>query len=249
MATARPAPEPERAAAAAPGVRGLSAVKDRLRMLAHRTLDPVVGALAASGARADHVTVLGTLLSVGSGIAFFEGHFRFAATLLVLSGVCDILDGQLARRTGQISVFGAFLDSTLDRFAEAAVLLGIMGFYLRNLLALVFRASQVMEQLAAGLEPVTWAIMAFTAALALVASFMVSYTRARAEGLGLECKVGWFERPERIVLLILAGFLKVFWAMSAALLLLTILSFWTAVQRIRHVWAMTRPSARDRSEA
>jgi len=250
VASARPAPDPNRpAAATAPGARGLGATKDRLRTLAHRALDPVVAGLAASGARADHVTVLGTLLSVASGVAFFEGHFRWGASLLVVSGVCDILDGQLARRSGQLSRFGAFLDSTLDRFAEAAVLLGIMGFYLRNLLALVFRASQVIEQLSVGLEPVTWAVMAFTAALALVGSFMVSYTRARAEGLGLDCKVGWFERPERIVLLILAGFLKVFWAMSAALLLLTILSFWTAMQRIRHVWAMTRPTARDRSEA
>jgi len=83
------------------------------------------------------------------------------------------------------------------------------------------------------------------AVLALVGSFMVSYTRARAEGLGLECRVGWFERPERLVLLIIAGLFKIFWIMSAALLLLAVLSFWTAIQRVRHVWRITRGPGQD----
>ena len=223
----------------------LAGAKERLRQLAHAALDPVVSALARGGATPDQLTVLGTLLSVASGLAFFEGQFRLASGLLILSGLCDILDGQLARRRGFVSRFGAFFDSTLDRFAEAAVLSGLMGFYLRNLLALVFPSSDVLAQMAAGLDPVTWAVMAFTAVLALVGSFMVSYTRARAEGLGLECRVGWFERPERLTLIILAGLLKVFWAMSAALLLLAALSFWTAAQRVRHVWKITRGAGRD----
>jgi CDP-diacylglycerol--glycerol-3-phosphate 3-phosphatidyltransferase len=228
---------------AAPG--GVAAWKERLKHGAHALLDPVVDALGRLGLKADHLTWLGFALSLASGLAFFDGHFRLAALALAIGGVCDILDGQLARRAGGMSRFGAFLDSSLDRLAEAAVLLGIMGFYLRNLLALVFQSSLVLEQLAKRLEPVTWAVMAFTAGLALTASFMVSYTRARAEGLGLECKVGWFERPERIVLLIVAGVLKVFWAMSAALLLLGVLSFWTAYQRARHVWTHTRGAGRD----
>jgi CDP-diacylglycerol--glycerol-3-phosphate 3-phosphatidyltransferase len=223
----------------------LAGVKEQLRRSAHAALDPVVGLLARSGASPDQVTVLGTLLSVAAGLAFFEGRFRLAAALLILSGLCDILDGQLARQRGFRSRFGAFFDSTLDRLAEAAVLAGIMGFYLRNLVALVFRSSEALAQIAVGLDPVTWAVMAFTALLALVASFMVSYTRARAEGLGLECKVGWFERPERLTLLIIAGLVKVFWAMSAALLLLAVLSFWTATQRVRHVWTLTRGAGRD----
>jgi CDP-diacylglycerol--glycerol-3-phosphate 3-phosphatidyltransferase len=224
---------------------GLGALKERLKRAAHALLDPVVAALGGLGIRADHLTWLGLLLSLASGFAFFDGHFRLAALLLLASGVCDILDGQLARRAGGFSRFGAFLDSSLDRLSEAAVLLGIMGFYLRNLHALVFQQTLVLEQLAKRLEPVTWAVMAFTSALALVASFLVSYTRARAEGLGLDCRVGWFERPERIVLLIAAGLLKVFWAMSAALLLLTALSFWTAYQRARHVWRHTRGAGLD----
>jgi len=156
-----------------------------------------------------------------------------------------MIDGYMARTSGQISPFGAFLDSTLDRVAEAATLIGIAAFCTRNLVALVFKPAQVVEQMSIGLHPATWAVLAVTAMLALTGSFMVSYTRARAEGLGLECRVGWFERPERLALLILAGMLQVFWAMSIALLLLTVLSFATAAQRVAHVWRHTRGAGLD----
>ena len=232
------------AAPAAPG--GLAGVKGRLQRVARGALTPVVTGLERLSARPDQITIVGTLLSVASGFAFFAGRSRVAALVLLASGVCDILDGQLARRSGAPSKFGAFFDSTMDRLAEAAVLAGIAGFYLRNLLALVFQPPQALEQMAIGLDPAAWAVMTFIALLALVSSFLVSYTRARAEGLGLECKVGWFERPERVTLLIVAGLLQVFWAMSIALLLLTALSFWTAAQRVRHVWAITRGAGRDR---
>ena len=232
-------------AEAKPVAGRLAGAKDRLRRLAHRGVEPIVAALARGGTRPDQVTVLGTLLSVASGLAFFEGSPRIAAVLLLASGLCDILDGELARRSAVTSRFGAFLDSTLDRLAEAAVLAGVAGFYVRHLLALVFQPAEAMAQMAADLEPAAWATMAMVAVLALVGSFMVSYTRARAEGLGLECKVGWFERPERLVLLAVAGLFKIFWVMSAALLLLAMLSFWTAAQRVRHVWTITRGAGRD----
>jgi len=230
-------------ARSAPGA--LAQLKDRLKDLAHAGLAPVVRVLAGLGLRADHLTVGGLVISVGAGFAYFDGKFRLGALLLLLAGLCDILDGELARRSGKTSRFGAFLDSTLDRLAEAAVLVGIAGFYVRNLFALVFQPELVLEQIAQQLEPATWAVLAVTAMLALVGSFMVSYTRARAEGLGLDCKVGWFERPERLVLLILAGALQVFWAMSIALLLLTLLSFVTATQRVLHVHRITRGSGHD----
>lgn len=229
--------------AAVPG--RVASVKRRLQDGAHAALEPLVVLLSRLGVRADHLTLTGLVLSGLSGLAFFEGYSRAAALLLALAGVCDILDGELARRAGAASRFGAFLDSTLDRLSEAAVLLGILGFYLRNLLALVLHPERALLQISTGLEPLTWAVVAFTAALALTGSFMVSYTRARAEGLGLDCKVGWFERPERLVLLILAGLLKVFWAMSAALLLLAVLSFATAAQRVAHVHRNTRRAGMD----
>jgi CDP-diacylglycerol--glycerol-3-phosphate 3-phosphatidyltransferase len=154
--------------------------------------------------------------------------------------VMDTLDGRYSRMSGKGTTFGAFLDSTLDRIGESLVLGGLAGFYVRHLVELASQPTLVMQELARGLEPVTWAVVGFTAILALIGSFMVSYTRARAEGLGLSCKVGWFERPERMVLLILAAFFGVGPVMPAALLLLAVLSFATAAQRVAHVWKHTR---------
>jgi len=219
--------------------------KQRIARAAHAALDPVAGALARLGLGADLLSVLGLVLSLGAGLAFFEGWFRAGASLAALSGLCDLLDGQVARRAGTASRFGAFLDSTLDRLGEGIVLAGIAGFYVSTLVELALDPSLVATQIARGLEPRTWAAVALTAVVALVGSFMVSYTRARAEGLGLECKVGWFGRPERLALLIVAGLFGVGPVMPAALLLLVVLSFATAAQRVAHVWKHTRAAGRD----
>lgn len=227
------------------GQQALAQLKVRLRDGAHAVLSPAVGALGAIGLRADHLTWAGLAIAVLAGFAFFDGQSRLAALFLALAGLCDILDGELARREGARSRFGAFLDSTLDRLGEAAALVGIAAFCVRNLVALIYQPAEALAQMSIGLTPPTWGVLAVTAVLALVGSFMVSYTRARAEGLGLECKVGWFERPERLVLLIVAGAIKVFWAMSIALLLLTIFSFVTATQRVAHVHKHTRGSGLD----
>jgi CDP-diacylglycerol--glycerol-3-phosphate 3-phosphatidyltransferase len=224
----------------------LPTFKERARRAAHAVLDPVVGLLARIGVRADHVTVLGVGLSLLAAIAFFEGEFRLAAAIMMLSGVCDILDGQLARRRGAMSRFGAFFDSTLDRLADGIVLTGLAGFYMVHLLDLVLDPKQTLLELSHGLEPRTWAVVSLTAIVALLGSFMVSYTRARAEGLGLECKVGWFERPERMLLLIVAALFGVGPVMPGALLVLAALSFVTAFQRVAHVWKITRGAGMDR---
>ncbi len=220
-------------------------LKRRVAMFAHSLLDPVAGGLARIGVRADHLTALGLVLSLGAALAFFEGWFRAGAGLSALAGLCDLLDGQVARRTGVRSRFGAFLDSTLDRLSEGLVLTGLAGFYIINLVELALDPMRVAEQVARGLEPRTWAAVALTAVVALVGSFVVSYTRARAEGLGLDCKVGWFERPERLALVIVAGLFGVGPVMPGALLLLAILSFATATQRVVHVWKNTRAAGRD----
>ena len=227
------------------GRGSLGQIKDRLRDFAHATLSPAVLALDRAGLRADHVTWAGLAIAIMAGYAFFDGHSRLASAFLVLAGLCDILDGELARRATTRSKFGAFLDSTLDRLGESAALVGITAFCVRNLVALSYQPTEVLAQMSIGLTPATWGVLAVTASLALVGSFMVSYTRARAEGLGIDCKVGWFERPERLVLLIIAGALKVFWAMSFALLVLTVFSFITAAQRVAHVHKHTRGSGSD----
>ena len=223
--------------------------KDKLKVLAHGALDPVVNGLAAAGLRPNHMTILGLLFSLAAAYGFALGKFQVAALITCFAGVCDILDGQLARRTRGESKFGAFLDSTLDRLAEAAILVGIAWFYLFNLVDMAIDPQRVFANLQRGLEPVTWAAIALLAVLALVGSFMVSYTRARAEGLGLDCKVGWFERPERLVLIIIMGFCGLGPAIPAGLLVLMSLSFATAFQRMAHVWRNTRETGSDSTEA
>ena len=227
----------------------LGGYKTALKRAAHQLLDPIVRGALALGLRANHVTAIGFTLSLGAGIEFAAGRFRVAAALATLSGVCDILDGQLARASGRVTRWGAFLDSTLDRFAEAALFLGVATFYVLNLADMAGDPVRVFANRQNGLEPITWAVLALTAVLALVGSLMVSYTRARAEGIGLECKVGWFERPERMVLLIIAGFAGLGPVMPAVLILLVVFSFATAIQRMVHVWRLTHRTGSGSTEA
>jgi CDP-diacylglycerol--glycerol-3-phosphate 3-phosphatidyltransferase len=227
----------------------MAGYKDRMKVFAHGALDPVVNGLAAAGLRPNHMTILGLVFSLGAAYGFALGKFQAAALVTCFAGVCDILDGQLARRTRGESKFGAFLDSTLDRLAEAAILVGIAWFYLFNLVEMAIDPQRVYANLQRGLEPVTWAAITLLAVLALAGSFMVSYTRARAEGLGLDCRVGWFERPERMVLIIIMGFIGFGPAIPAGLLILVTLSFATAFQRMAHVWRNTRQPGDESTEA
>jgi CDP-diacylglycerol--glycerol-3-phosphate 3-phosphatidyltransferase len=211
-----------------------------VRHAAHDLSRPLVSMLARAGARADHLTMLGCFASLVAGLAFLVGAFRYGAILLALSGLCDLLDGELARARGGVSRFGAFLDSTLDRLGEGVVLAGIAGFYVVNLIELANDPARVLTEVSRGLEPRTWGVLALLAIVAMIASFLVSYTRARAEGLGLDCRVGWFERTERMLVLIVAGLFGVGPVMPGALLLLVVLSSVTAAQRVAYVWKTSR---------
>jgi CDP-diacylglycerol--glycerol-3-phosphate 3-phosphatidyltransferase len=220
-------------------------MKDRVKRVAHTVIEPLTSVLARLGVGPDAITFMGLLVSLTAALAFFEGYFPMGGLLVAVAGVCDLIDGELARRAGIRSRFGAFLDSTLDRLSDGMVLAGIAGFYLVHLTELVLDPSQAMVEIARGLEPRTWAVVSLTAVLAMLGSFMVSYTRARAEGLGLECRVGWFERPERMMLIILAGAFGVGRVMSFALILMAVLSFATAIQRVVHIWKLTRGAGLD----
>lgn len=237
---------PEVAATSPEGA--MSGYKDALKKFAHGVLDPVVRALLAMGINADHLTALGFALSLVAGLEFATGRFRLAAAFALASGLCDILDGQVARVSGKVTRFGAFLDSTLDRLAEAALYVGLTWYYTAQLVDMAANPKRVMANLQYGLEPVTFLVIATMAVLALVGSFLTSYTRARAEGLGLECKVGWFERPERLVLLIVAGFFGLGPVIPGALITLVFFSFATAIQRMVHVWKITRPAGSGPAE-
>ncbi len=145
---------------------------------------PIVGRLVRAQVSPNMITTLGVLIVVGSAVAFGLSEIRLGGFLLLLSGLFDILDGQVARIGGSGSTFGAFYDSTLDRVGEAALFSGISLHFLRG-----------------GLPPAEVALGVMLAITALAASLLVSYTRARAEGLGLECKVGIAARAERFLVL------------------------------------------------
>jgi CDP-diacylglycerol--glycerol-3-phosphate 3-phosphatidyltransferase len=192
-----------------------SAIKDRGRWI----LAPVARLLANLGVTPNALTVTGLVASGAAGFLIARGGFRASAIALLAGGLCDILDGAVARATGRSSTFGAFLDSTVDRVAEMLFFAGILVYFVRE-------------------EPSTlYALLAF---LGAGGSYMVSYVRARSEGLGVPCTVGWMERPERMVLMIVATAAGS-WGVRVALWILTVLVFWTSIQRLQHVYRETRP--------
>ena len=198
----------------------------RLKQLARRSAEGPARALGALGLTPNALTVIGSLLTGAVGLLAAHGWFAAAAVGLWVFAATDTLDGALARATDRVTVFGAFLDSVCDRYAEAGVFLGILWWY---------QASG--DTLGVALTYV-----------AAIGSLMVSYARARAEGVGLHAEVGWFQRPERIIVLGL-GLLVATWlplALAAVLLVLAVLTNLTVVQRVVHVARLTR-AARDPS--
>ena len=192
-------------------------MKTDFKESARRILDPVVSLLARLNVTPDQVTITGLLLSFAAAACLAVDRYPAATILLLVGSVCDALDGGLARKTGRGSRFGAFFDSTLDRYAEAALFLGLAVSYAQS-----GRVLLVGVAFAAGMG-----------------SLLVSYARARAEGLGVECKVGLMERPERLVVLILgaaAGPVVMVWAVWG----LAALTHLTALQRIAHVHRVMR---------
>lgn len=191
--------------------RRSASYKDSLRQL----LTPLVRLLSALHVRPDTLTVLGWVFSLSSAILFGAGYIRLAGAVMLLAGLFDALDGDVARASNRMSSFGAFLDSTLDRFSESAVFIGVILFFANS--------GRPYEVVISG--------------LAMTFSLLTSYTRARAEGLGIECQVGILERAGRVVLLSLAslaGFLFVGICLVAGGALVT------TFQRILHVRRATR---------
>jgi phosphatidylinositol phosphate synthase len=162
----------------------MNVIPQRVRDGVERLVDPLATALIRFHVRPNVITTVGTLIVIASATAFAVGLVQLGGFLLLLSGVFDMVDGRVARRGGMTTTFGAFYDSTLDRVGEAALFSGIALYFLR------------------GGVPVERLTLAVAACLvALTASLLVSYTRARAEGLGLTAKVGIAQRAERVLLL------------------------------------------------
>jgi CDP-diacylglycerol---glycerol-3-phosphate 3-phosphatidyltransferase len=183
-------------------------------------VNPIGNLLESMGIHPHAITIAGFLFSIFSGLLFWKGHFATAGWMLIISGACDVLDGRLARSTKRVSQFGALFDSTIDRYSELAVFMGIVAFFNSTYICLL-------------------------TILAIAGSLLTSYTRARAEGLGLECKIGLMQRPERLTFLSVAAifgalfdraFKTEFMLMKLALLLIAVFANITVVQRVVHVW-------------
>jgi CDP-diacylglycerol--glycerol-3-phosphate 3-phosphatidyltransferase len=193
-----------------------------LRDHTHWLVDPIARALRRLGISPNWITVLGLAANVLVALLITRGYLRLGGVLTILANLFDAFDGALARVSGQTSSFGAFLDSTLDRFSEAVVYLGLLIYFGQ-------RGGR------------TEIILIYAT---VVGSLMVSYTRARAEGLGLECKVGLLTRAERVCLLIVGLVAGVMPWMLGVLAVLTNL---TVVQRVVHVRHLTQRMERHSS--
>ena len=237
-----------RASAGSPIAR----VKDGVRVAARAALAPVVRVLVRLGVKPDHVTWSGLLVTIAGAVLFAQGQFTAGSIVAAVGCLMDGLDGAIARARDGVTKWGAFLDSTTDRVADAALFLGVAAYYAHQPLRML-RSEDITMDLQLSPPAIRDLILqrasddvltAGAAVAALAGAFLVSYTRARAEGLGEECRVGWFERPERLVVLLGAG---LFGAESPvmpwALVVLAALSFFTAFQRVLHVRKRLRAPA------
>ena len=208
--------EPNRGADRPPP--GMEQLRRALQERLEKALAPLAGVLHRVGASANQVTVAGFVLNVAAAGLVVTGHLAAAGALYLVAGMLDLLDGVLARAGGNSTRFGAFLDSTLDRASEGIVFAAI-GYR--------FAAEGA-------------AIEVGVVVLALLGSFLVSYVRARAEGLGAECRVGIATRAERVVLIalgLLSGML------AEAVHLVALLTAVTVLQRVACAWRGLRAEA------
>jgi CDP-diacylglycerol--glycerol-3-phosphate 3-phosphatidyltransferase len=193
-----------------------------------RILNGIVRQLARLDPNPNLLSVIGLGINIFAALLYGYGQFFYAGLVMIFANIFDMLDGRVARLTGRVTKFGAFLDSSLDRLSDMIVFLGIIIFYSRD--------TQYHSTLYAALT-----------GAALIGSVMVSYTSARAESLIPKCDVGFLRRPERVVLLII-GSLTV-WPesnhpllnkMPATIWLMAVLSYWTFAHRLYHTWREIR---------
>jgi len=196
-------------------VKRYDSLTDFLRTQAMVITHPIARVLGKLGLHPNTVTLLGFFLNVGAGAILATGRLVLGGVFLLLASSVDSLDGALARVSGAKSRFGAFLDSTLDRLSESALLFGLLAWLLRQ---------------GAALEM-------YLVFLVLLGSVMVSYTRARAEGVGYDCKVGILTRLERVVVFgvgLIIGWVR------PTLIIMAVFTWITVFQRVWYVYRESR---------
>jgi len=178
-------------------------------------LKAIVRAFAASHINPNALTVIGFLMNVLAAYLFAYGYFRWAGGMIFLAGLFDMLDGRVARLSNRVTPFGGFFDSVLDRYSDLSLMIGLLVFY--------------------GRINRFWYVA--LVAIVMIGSVMVSYTRARAETLIPTCKVGFLERPERMVLILIGAF---FDRMAPVLWVIAVLSTLTVIHRVVYTWQEAR---------
>src|SRR6185436_11263521 len=174
-------------------------------------LNLIVGWLSDHRVHPNILTLIGLVINIFAAVLFAMNLLFWAGLVVVFAGIFDMVDGEVARRTQRVTKFGAFFDSVIDRYSDMVLLLGLVVWYAK------------MDKL----------FYMGLAVFALIGSIMTSYTRARAESLIPACKVGFLERPERIVLLIIGALSD---RMGAVLWVMAVLSNWAVSQRIFYTW-------------
>ena len=182
-----------------------------------KILDPVIRFFAGKNVHPNTFTTLGFVLGCVAGYFAVKQLIKLSSLTLLISGIFDSVDGKLARDSGKVTKFGALYDSTLDRYSEAIFFFGVAYYFIQ----------------------MNMHTTALVTAVALGGSLMVSYIRARAEGLGFDCKVGILQRPERILLIGIGGLIHQM-ALVVAIWIVAVLSNITAIVRMVHVWREDR---------
>jgi CDP-diacylglycerol--glycerol-3-phosphate 3-phosphatidyltransferase len=180
----------------------------------NRTLKALVGLLAITRIHPNVFTCVGLLINAAAAWLLSQGEFTKAGVVVLFAAVFDLVDGPLARHSGRVTRFGGFLDSVIDRYSDLILLMGMLVYY-----ASINRFGYIV-----------------LTAVAMAGSVMVSYTRARAENEIPKCKVGFLERPERIVLIIIGSLSN---RMAPVLWVIAVLANWTVIQRVLFTWTET----------
>jgi CDP-diacylglycerol--glycerol-3-phosphate 3-phosphatidyltransferase len=196
----------------------MSKLEKTRRSLADSVAPPLASLLARTPLTPDLLTWLGFIIAVGAAVLIAFDHFLASGAVVLVAGLFDMLDGALARLTNRVSRFGAILDSTLDRLSEAAVLIALLYVFIQG--------QYLTEGIVVG--------------VALLGSLMVSYIRARMEGMGIACRAGLFTRPERVIVLALGLMLNQFeYALLSALGVIVFFSWVTVIERLLYAWRHT----------
>ncbi|NOZ63006.1 MAG: CDP-alcohol phosphatidyltransferase family protein [Calditrichaeota bacterium] len=187
-------------------------------------ITPVINFFIKKRLNPNHFTTLGLLLSIPTAYLFAIGYHRIAGAIMLLGGTFDIIDGRVARATNRTTKFGALYDSTLDRYSEVMIFFGLIYYFIVDW---NHHASLISL------------ITAVAVAVAIGGGVMTSYVRARAEGLGLDCKVGVMQRAERVVFIAFGAIFHLK-TLVIAIIIVAIFSNITAIQRLLYVWKNER---------